>query len=139
MIKIRISGNKKSTDAFLDLMNDLVLKGVFAGDLKDKEYENLDGTIRRYFDVDFLKPVDKKQVSGFFSVSARISANNLDEVASALNVFTNIAKVYYMSKTNGLDVRKRKGSYTAMVSIMTEAEAAKRITMKSMSDNLKAL
>lgn len=72
-------------------------------------------------------------------MSARISANNLEEVASALNVFTNIAKVYYMSKTNGLDVRKRKGSYTAMVSIMTEAEAAKRITMKSMSDNLKAL
>lgn len=68
MIKIRVSGAKKSTDAFLDLMNDLVSKGVFAGDLKDKEYENLDGTIRRYFDVDFLKPVDKKQVFGFFRV-----------------------------------------------------------------------
>lgn len=139
MIKIRVSGIKKSTDAFFDVMNDLISKGVFSGDPKDKEYENLDGTIRRYFDVDFLKPVDKKQVSGLFCVSARISANNIEEVVSALNVFTNIAKVYYMSKTNGLDIRNRKGVYTAMVSIMTEAEAAKRTTMQLMSENLKPL
>lgn len=139
MIKIRVSGAKKSTDAFFDVMNDLITKGVFQGDPKDKEYENLDGTIRRYFDVDFLKPADKVQVSGLFCVSARISANNIEEVVSALNVFTNIAKVYYMSKTNGLDIRNRKGVYTAMVSIMTEAEAAKRTTMQLMSENLKPL
>lgn len=138
MIKIRVSGAKKSTDAFFDVMNDLISKRVFQGELKDKEYDNLDGSIRRYFNVEFLQPVEKEQVGGFFSVSARISAGSMEEVASALNVFTNITKVYYMSKTNGLDVRKRKGSYTAMVCIMTEAEAAKKITMKTMSENLKS-
>ena len=139
MINIRVSGARKSTDVFYQIMNDLVENKILSAELKDKEYENLDGTIRRYFNVGFMKPAEKEQVSGFFCVSARISAKDINDVVKVINVFTNIAKVYHMGKTNGLDIRKRKGMHNTMVCIMSEAEAAKRITMNTMSENLKQL
>lgn len=139
MIKIRVSGNKKSTDYFFQVMNDLITNGVLSGELKDKEYPNYDMTIRRYFDVTFLKPADKEPVDGLYMLSARISSINLEEVMVVLNIFMNIGKVYYKSKGHGLDIRCRKGTYTAMVCLMSNSEAAKRTLMNSIEDDWKEL
>lgn len=127
MISIRVSGQKKYTDVFFRVMNDLVSNGVLACELKDKEY----------FNVEFLKPADKEPVARSYMVSARITADNMMDITRVVNIFRNIGSVYHKGETNSLDARKKKGKYVLMVCLMSVAEEAKQTTMQTLNEEWK--
>lgn len=137
MIKFRISGDKDSTDVFYAEVNKLVNNKCVEGRIVDKEYLNLDDTIRRYFDINILDGAKNVEIiKSKYSLTVRLSSTNKDELETALDLLKRLGCVFYKPKNNKLYIKKRDKDYSTMVQCVDKHTAAKKKLSGCLNDNL---
>lgn len=142
MVKLRISGKRESTNIFNKLVWQWELQKGVKNSSGDKEYLNADGTIRRYFDLDFSGSHGNfEKIEEKFELSARISGSEQD-VSVMLDILKEIASVFYVPTTGGdMRMKKReKDNYTVMVSFRdTQSVAKEKLLFAKTNPDLKML
>lgn len=131
MIKLRISGDKKSTDVFCGVINNLKCT------TNNKEYLNTDFTVRRYYNIDLSEvTANLEEIKDKYFVSLRISGSE-DEIKQMLEVLKKFGAVYCIPDGNDGFKRKKRGSEcTLMASCSDKFSAAKRKLLLGDNKNL---
>lgn len=128
MVDIRVSGEKKAVDAFMEVIKDLVQNNNVTLQTNNTESYNLDFTIRKYISLHCIDVKgDIKEASNRFTVLLRIASQYDDEVVEMLEILKKVGVVYYKTVNGGdISIRMRDEKYTAVVSCSDRATAVTR-------------
>ena len=137
MVKVRISGAKQSTDVFFNVVKGLVQSNQVKCSFVDKEYPNMDGTIRRYFDFDVSNtPTDIKAIEDKVLLGLRISGTE-EEVERMLRILKQMGVLFGKATKDGKPYsKKRKGEISVMVQFKDKFTVAKKKLLEVDKDNL---